>query len=123
MKDEVVIRVAEQFGRQPYGRRADDGAQNGEAFRHRILIPALRDANRLVIEMDGNETPYGSSFLDEAFGGLIRYGFFTHEQLAGRIIAHHKLKNIPDRISYYIKIAIRDRDPETEARLLTEYGG
>lgn len=38
------------------------------------LVPVLQSGEKAIIEMDGTRG-YGSSFLEEAFGGLVRKGF------------------------------------------------
>jgi hypothetical protein len=57
-----------------------DGEYSGEWFRDDILAPALREAAAnseiLTIVLDGT-SGYGSSFLEEAFGGLIRRRMFA----------------------------------------------
>lgn len=69
-----TIRIA-QYARSPGGRFVSDGPYSGEWFRDEILIPALLSAvqerDRLEVELDGT-SGYGSSFLEECFGGLIR---------------------------------------------------
>jgi hypothetical protein len=69
----VTIKVAEQFSRFPAGRFISDGPYSGEHFRRKFLEPALKGSGDLVVDMDGARG-YGSSFLEEAFGGLIRIG-------------------------------------------------
>lgn len=69
----VTIKVAEQFSRFPAGRFVKDGPFSGELFRQKYLAPALKGTEDLVVDMDGARG-YGSSFLEEAFGGLIRMG-------------------------------------------------
>jgi hypothetical protein len=69
-----VVNVARDFSRYPAGRYVDDGPANGEAFRDAFLIPALKESRVLRIELDGARG-YGSSFLEEAFGGAVRQGF------------------------------------------------
>jgi STAS-like domain of unknown function (DUF4325) len=69
-----IIRVAE-YARSPGGRFKSDGPYSGEWFRDDILAPALiqatRNNDRVEVELDGT-SGYGSSFLEETFGGLIR---------------------------------------------------
>lgn len=69
-----TIRVRD-FAPSPGGRFVSDGEYSGEWFREEILAPALRKASAesetLVVILDGT-SGYGSSFLEEAFGGLIR---------------------------------------------------
>lgn len=77
-----VIEIAEKFSRFPGPRYKEHGDFSGEEFRDQYLSSALRSA----IEQDGVLTVvlddvagYGSSFLEEAFGGLLRHGFTKAE--------------------------------------------
>ncbi len=78
-----TIRVAEH-ARSPGGRFKSDGPFSGEWFREEILSPALGQAieagEPLAVELGGT-SGYGSSFLEEAFGGLIRKRRFTPDQV------------------------------------------
>jgi hypothetical protein len=75
----MKIRIAD-FAPSPGGRYVSDGEFSGEWFRDVILAPALSAAQSasdiLVVELDGT-SGYGSSFLEETFGGLIRRGLFS----------------------------------------------
>ena len=76
-----MINVAEQFSRFPGGRYRTDGKFSGERFRDEFLVPALKIYGTVVVDMDGT-LGYGSSFLEEAFGGLVREcGFESGELL------------------------------------------
>jgi len=70
----VTVRIASDFSRHPAGRFVSDGPFSGEAFRRKFLEPNLGKSEAIVIEMDGARG-YGSSFLEEAFGGLVRKGY------------------------------------------------
>ena len=76
----IEIRIAEDFSRSPAGRYRDDGPRSGEAFRMDHLVPALKEAGKVVIYLDDVEG-YGSSFLEEAFGGLVRIDGFASDEL------------------------------------------
>ena len=80
---EVVL--AKQFSRYPAGRFLADGPFSGELFRKKFLLDALRQREEIIVDLDGARG-YGSSFLEEAFGGLIRDGFTEQE-----VRAHVKL--------------------------------
>jgi len=80
-----VISVARDFSRFPAGRHRDDGPYSGELFRDNTLCPALTQESKVIVELDGT-LGYGSSFLEEAFGGLVREGKVTKEVL------HRKLE-------------------------------
>ena len=68
-KGKKVISLAQDFSRHPGPRFVNQGPHSGERFR-RVLVKALSEYERIVVDLDGT-TGIGSSFLDEAFGGLI----------------------------------------------------
>jgi len=69
------VHVAEQFSPFLGGRYRDDGPWSGEQFRDDVLVPqmerALASHSQVVIILDG-VAGVPSSFLEEAFGGLLR---------------------------------------------------
>ena len=65
------IKISDSFSRYPAGRYIKDGPFSGELFRNEFLEPALQGGNKTIIDLDGTRG-YGSSFLEEAFGGLVR---------------------------------------------------
>lgn len=68
-----VIKVSD-FSKFPGPRYKKLGKFSGEEFRESVLIPAISDGvDDLEINLDG-VFGYGSSFLEEAFGGLVRAG-------------------------------------------------
>ncbi|CAD85291.1 MULTISPECIES: STAS-like domain-containing protein [Nitrosomonas] len=75
-----IINIRENFSRYPAGRYRADGPYNGEKFREELLVPALSEAidkgEKVKVELDGVRG-YNSSFLEEAFGGLVRSGKFA----------------------------------------------
>jgi len=84
-----TLKVSREFSAEPAGRFRTDGPNSGERFREELLIPALKKVEgKLVVDMNDLEG-YGSSFLEEAFGGLIR-SEFTPKQL------HDKLEILAD---------------------------
>ena len=85
MKDEIVINVGENFSRTPAGRYLVDGPYSGERFRTEKLIPALASGKVVKVDLSG-VIGYGSSFLEEVFGGVIRLGIFSKEDLMSRLI-------------------------------------
>jgi hypothetical protein len=113
-EDEMVaIRVADH-ARSPGGRFMTDGPFSGEWFRVRVLSEPLSSAVKagevLEVELDGT-AGYGSSFLEEAFGGLIRHCVVTPREarLYLRIVARSPLyrpyKELAERY-------VRDAKPE-----------
>lgn len=85
MPELIHISIAEDFSAYPIGRDSDDSAENnGQKFRNEFLIPALKKSladNSIVdVSFEGVES-FGSSFLEEAFGGLIRKNGWTAQNL------------------------------------------
>lgn len=81
------IHVASEFSRFPAGRFRTDGPHSGEKFREDFLVPALRDGKRVTVLLDGT-LGYGSSFLEEAFGGLVREHGFSANDLHKNLTVH-----------------------------------
>jgi hypothetical protein len=100
----TTINIANQFSRYPAGRYEKDGPYTGEVFRDEHLIPALKAGDgRIVIEFDGTRG-LASSFLEEAFGGLIRKGF-DEKTLLGRLDLRSTDESILMEINEYIRNA------------------
>lgn len=80
----AYLSIANDFSRYPGGRFVADSDWSGEEFREKVLAPALHDAIRqgsvLVVNLDG-VAGYPSSFIEEAFGGLVRSRTFTAREL------------------------------------------
>ena len=75
------IDIGKEFSDVPAGRFPEDGEFNGEKFRKTVLVPALNKGGNVEVILDNTEG-FGSSFLEEAFGGLIRKeGFAKHDIL------------------------------------------
>ena len=85
------IDISKNFSDVPAGRYKTDGPNSGERFRNDLLMPALQTGEKVGVILDGAEG-YGSSFLEEAFGGLVRNTDYTREYLASNliIISHSK---------------------------------
>lgn len=49
------------------------GPDSGERFRDEVLLPAIQKDKEIQVVLDGT-FGYGSSFLEESFGGLVRSG-------------------------------------------------
>lgn len=111
MSENIVIHVATDFYPRPSGRYEKDGKYTGEAFRKNFLVPTLNRlltlsaGNRLTIDFTG-VTMAGSSFLEEAFGGLVRDHGFNKEYLLRVLdIQSPRRPVIKSRIEEYIKDA------------------
>ena len=112
------INVINDFSKKPYGRSPEKvmkGEENGTGlvFRETLLTPRLRESisekNILRVILTGYNR-YGRSFLDEAFGGLIRDDGFTYEQLKDFLNIEHKdVQSIVDLSWERIKKAALDK--------------
>ncbi|HAV1850524.1 STAS-like domain-containing protein [Enterobacter asburiae] len=72
------IDVAKDFSDDPFGRYPDDGDYNATRFRQEFLVPKLRNLAQnqiLTVDFTGVSFGLGSSFIEEAFGQLVREGF------------------------------------------------
>lgn len=104
MKPETTISIAKDFSSYPGGRYKTHGPYTGEGFREELLIPALKEYSKVIVNFDGGRG-YNSSFLEEAFGGLIRKHNFTYQELKERLIIDCNLPSIKLEIDQYIKEA------------------
>jgi len=76
-----IVNVAKDFSRYPAGRNLRDGPFNGELFRKKFLEQPLLSGQIVEVHLDGTRG-YGSSFLEEAFGGLVRLGIAADRVLS-----------------------------------------
>ena len=67
----LTVNVGKDFTRFPSGRLMKHGNTSGEALRVKFLQPPLSSGQSVIVELDGT-IGYNSSFLEEAFGGLVR---------------------------------------------------
>lgn len=100
---EQMISIAQQYSDTPAGRNIGDGPFTGERFRVEFLVPALRENQTVTVDLNG-VLGFGSSFLEEAFGGLVRAGF-TAKELKSKLKIISPIKIYIDRIWKYIENA------------------
>ncbi|CAM3571324.1 STAS-like domain-containing protein [Halomonas sp. FME1] len=104
MSDFVIIDIGLDYTDLPYGRDERDGDLNGKHFRETVLLPALKENKKVIIEMS-NALGYGSSFLDEAFAGLIKHGGFTKDELFERLEFKYNKESVKRNIYKYMQEA------------------
>lgn len=116
MNSTRIISISKDFSNVPLGRFQDDSDFNGTTFRLEYLIPALAENNHVLIDLDNTEG-YGSSFLEEAFGGLVRLHSFTKEELATRLTFISKEDpTLIDEIHQYLADARPEKPSNGQAR-------
>lgn len=99
----TLISVATDFSPSPAGRYPEDGPFPGAVFRDKLLIPALQAHEKVTVNLDGT-SGYGSSFLEEAFGGLVRKGF-SPTSLREKLSLESSRQSYAARIWNYVKLA------------------
>lgn len=71
----MELKIVEVYTDLPGSRYEIQGPYSGERFREEILYPAfikcIENDEKLIINLDGGYG-YGSSFIEEVFGGLVR---------------------------------------------------
>lgn len=99
-----LISIANDFSPFPAGRYRTDGPYPGEAFREDLLVPALKTFGEVTVDLDGTNG-FGSSFLEEAFGGLVRQGF-SLDKLKQSLRIKSSRQSYESRIWGYIQAAV-----------------
>ncbi|MFG0835462.1 STAS-like domain-containing protein [Aeromonas bivalvium] len=78
----ITIDVASKFSPLPFGRYLTDGNNSGTRFREEVLKRALLESDeQITLDFSNVNIGVGSSFLEEAFGGLVRQGFKAEDIL------------------------------------------
>jgi hypothetical protein len=98
------ISIAQDFSRFPGGRFRDDGDFSGQRFREDFLVPALTSSDVVVVDLDGT-LGFGSSFLEEAFGGLVRVAKMKKQEIIRKLKLEGRNKNVAHLITEYIESA------------------
>lgn len=102
----LEIKLADEFTTTPGGRFVKDGPYSGEQFRKEKLEPVFRnkeDQEIVELYLDGAEG-YPSSFLEEAFGGLVR-AVGDKEEIKKRLKLNSENKVLINEIKNYIEKA------------------
>jgi len=82
--NKILFNVSKDFSKTPGPRYPAEGDFSGETFREKYLEPLVKKAIEgnavLLINLDGT-AGYGTSFLEESFGGLIRINRYALDDL------------------------------------------
>ena len=103
-----IIMIKDIFSQTPGPRHIEEGDFSGQEFRKSILLPAIRNAinmnEQLSVNLDGT-AGYGTSFLEESFGGLIRVDHLSYEDITNslRIISSEEPYLIDDINNYLLE--------------------
>lgn len=102
----ITVKVRD-YSEFPGPRRAITGPSSGEEFRETVLLKIIKNHpnDLIIVDLDGT-AGYGSSFLEESFGGLIRAGI-SYEKVNS--ICEHLVSNedpsLIDEIKDYVSEA------------------
>jgi hypothetical protein len=105
----MKLKIATDFSKAPGPRYIGEGKHSGQEFREQILYPrvlaALSDKTQLTIDLDGT-FGFGTSFLEEAFGGLIRDNKLGIDDILGVIcFVSTEEPDLVDEIKAYMQEA------------------
>lgn len=92
------------WGHCPAGRYREDSQWSGEAFRDDVLHPALLKHKLVHINLN-NILGFGSSWLEEVFGGLVRLHGYKELMLRDRLSFTHEIESDVLRIWKFIEDA------------------
>ncbi len=110
-----TLSVTADFSARPFGRYRTDGNRSAEVFREDFLIPRIAECDEVTVDLSGTNF-YGSSFLEEVFGGLVRHGY-SEDMLRTKLkIVHKRLPSIAQEAWMYIHEA---QTGSSEASALT----
>lgn len=109
----IELKVAKDFSRTPGPRFIKEGDFSGELFRKTVLFPAfeqaLQQGAKLVVDLD-HTAGYGTSFLEEAFGGLIRIEKLPYKKVIETLQLISKEEDyLIEDILHYIEDAEKER--------------
>lgn len=102
-----IISIAKDYSETPAGRYIEDGPYTGQRFREEFLIPALNTCDHVLVDLDGT-LGYGSSFLEEAFGGLIREHGFNLIELNKKLEIKSSRNLYKERVTKYLENADKE---------------
>lgn len=105
----IQIKIASAFSTCPGPRYIIEGDYSGQLFRETILKEAIKGAIeakcKISVDLDGT-AGYGTSFLEESFGGLIREDHIAYADIKRYLeIISKDEPNLIDDINAYLEDA------------------
>lgn len=102
----INIVIAKDFSTTPFGRFMADSPFSAEKFRKDFLVPALRSGDQeVVVDFSGIALGVGSSFLEEAFGGLVRKEGLPKTGIMKRLVIKGDMPFYKEQIERFIDSA------------------
>ncbi|KIO38300.1 STAS-like domain-containing protein [Shewanella sp. cp20] len=97
--------IGKDFCDTPAGRYLSDGDYTGEHFRENVLkqlVNQLAPGEKLEIKIDDCEG-FGSSFLDEAFGGMVGKGYIKPADFNELLVIEYDENDDSESFSFFEK--------------------
>lgn len=105
----INIVIAKDFSKTPFGRFMSDSPYSAEKFRKDFLVPALKSGEQEVVVDFNGLLGVGSSFLEEAFGGLVRKEGLNKTGLQKRLVIKSEMPFYKEQIERFIDNAEPER--------------
>lgn len=106
----ITIDISKDYTKSPGGRYIREGLYSGEDFREKFLMPKYLEATRsgetLTVILDGGYG-YAPSFLEEAFGGLVRE--LGDARVADIIVVSEEEPELVEKVKKYIDDALLEK--------------
>lgn len=111
-----LLKISTDFSDTPGPRYITEGPYSGQQFRDEVFFPKLTEAikknEKLVVDLDGTEG-YGTSFLEESFGGLIRNNHLNYDVIMNHLeIISNEEPYLKEDILDYLKAAASDEQAQ-----------
>lgn len=107
------IMISKEFSITPFGRYVTDGPNSAERFRKECLVPAFRShPGPIEVDFNGIALAIGPSFLEEAFGGLIRKEGIPKDKVQKNLIVKSDMPFYKQQIARFIDKA----EPDTTVK-------
>jgi len=110
--DKIKISIRRDFSPTPGPRYIHEGKFSGEMFRQEVLYPKVLDAIEKKIPFEVNldgTAGYGTSFLEESFGGLIRIHRLPFDKIMSLMsIISEEEDYLIDDVNEYLKDAYEE---------------
>ncbi len=102
----IKLSIAKQYTRTPGPRYEKEGQFSGEKFRTELFFPlvrkAIQDDSKIIVDLDGTHG-YGTSFLEEIFGGLIRINKVSFDEIKKHVaIKSNEQDYLIDDVNEYL---------------------
>jgi|1048.fasta_scaffold29970_2 hypothetical protein len=110
--EKIEISVLKHFSPTPGPRYIHEGKFSGELFRKNVLYPRVSEAieKNIPFEVNLDKTAgYGTSFLEESFGGLIRMHKLSYDKIMHLMTLISKEEDyLIDDVNEYLKDAYEE---------------